>query len=341
MSNVVFRADASPAIGGGHIMRCLALADRLRQRGETIWFACRAQTFDTIPKLLNSGHNIIELPAHGDEQQRFVSALPKTEWLVVDHYALDATWMSAQRGWAQRILAIDDLANRPLDCDLLLDQTLARSDDDYRTHTPKQCSFLLGPEFALLRSEFAAARAECLAHRKDQKNGPLKVLVTMGATDPDNATELALEALDQISTSIEIVAVLGSAAPHLDSVGQRALKLRHPTQVLTDVTNMAALMCDADIAVGANGTSSWERCCLGLPTIAIELADNQHDIGVALSKAGAIHFLGRQQDINIDRLVQEFTQLISNPEQMTHMAQMAARVCDGQGATRVADRMLS
>lgn len=321
-------------------MRCLTLASALRDKGNDIWFACHAQTLDTIPILRDSNYNLIELPSSEHEHQHLRSSLPHIEWLVVDHYALDAAWMSKLRGWAGHILAIDDLANRPLDCDILLDQTLGREVDDYRPHTPSHCEFLLGPRYALLRPEFAAARAEHLAQRRYPTAGPTKVLVAMSATDPDNATEFVLEALDRVAKDIEVITVLGSAAPYLDAVRRRARTLSHSTKVLTDVSDMATLMVEADIAFGANGTSSWERCCLGLPSITIELADNQRKIGAALSEAGAIHFLGRLPELSADRLTQEFTQFISDPERMARMSRIAGQLCDGKGAVRVADRIL-
>jgi len=342
MPIVVFRADASPEIGGGHIMRCLALANILRDKGAEIWFACRTQTFDTLPILKNSKYNLMELPEHSSGHRELKDALPQVEWLIVDHYGLDANWITPLRGWAQHVMVIDDLADRSLDCDLLLDQTLGREDGDYRPLTPETCTYLLGPEFALLRPEFAALRSQCLTRRRTPtKQGPTKVLVALGATDPKNVTMTVLETLNSISTDIEITIVLGSGAPHLSAIRDTSISHRHPTSVLVDASDMATLMAHADIAIGASGTSSWERCCVGLPTIAIELADNQHEISRTLSEAGAITFLGRYETLHPDLLNQAVMNLISTPRHMEHMSMMAAEVCDGLGATRVAERILS
>lgn len=340
MTSVIFRADASPEIGGGHVMRCLALADTLREMGTEIWFACKAPTFDTLPKLKSSGHNLIELPVHGDGYRELRAALANVDWLVVDHYELDAEWITPLRDWTSKVMVIDDLADRPLDCDILLDQTLGREVGDYRQRTPDGCQYLLGSDFALLRPEFAKARPQCLAQRGHDKQKPLKVLVALSATDPQNVTETVLQTLDSITAEIKITTVLGSGAPHLDAVRQRARSLRHPTEVLVDVCDMANLMAHADLAIGASGVSSWERCCLGLPTIAIELADNQHFISAALSKSGAIMFLGHYQDLSIQRLHQAFTQLTSTSGQMHHMSNVAAQVCDGKGTLRTALKLL-
>ena len=322
-------------------MRCLTLANVLRDMGADTWFACNAQTFETLPLLKNAGHNLLELPAHGDGYRDLRANLPGAEWLVVDHYGLDAEWITPLRGWAQRVMVIDDLADRPLDCDLLLDQTLGREDGDYRPLTPATCTYLLGPDFALLRPEFAALRSESLIRRRDSDQGSTKVLVALGATDPKNVTKTVLETLNSISANIEIMVVLGSGAPHLSAIRDTSRTYSHPTSMLVDVSDVATLMAHADIAIGASGTSSWERCCLGLPTIAIELADNQHKISTALSRAGAITFLGRCEDLSQDLLTQAFIQLSSTPRQLQHMSMMAAQVCDGRGASRVAEHIFS
>ena len=338
--SIIMRCDASPEIGGGHVMRCLALANALHEMGAEIWFACKAPTFNTLPFLKSSGHNLLELSANDDGHKELRAALTNVDWLVVDHYGLGADWTTPLRSWAHKILVIDDLADRALDCDILLDQTLGRKEADYRPHTPDGCRYLLGPEYALLRPEFAAARSQCLAHRHHNKQGPQNIFVALGTTDPHNVTETVLQALDSIEIDIQITAVLGSGAPHLNIVREKASSHRHPVDIRVDVSKMADLMANADAAIGASGTSSWERCCLGLPTIAIELADNQHKISTALDKAGAIVFLGRYENLSQDRLKQAFMQLASNPKQLQRMSKSAAHICDGQGTLRTALELL-
>lgn len=338
---VIFRADASPDIGGGHVQRCLALANALRYEQANVWFACRPKTFDTLPRLRDSGHNFIELPATGDERAYLRAATPWADWLVIDHYGLDAEWMSPLRDWSRNVLVIDDLSNRPLDCDILLDQTYLRQAIDYQPLTPKHCQFLLGTDYALLRPEFAAARSKYLAKRQTPNKHKPIVLVAMGATDPENITVIVLNALDALALDFEFNIILGSAAPHLNAVYQCSRSLRHSCAVKVDVIDMVDLIGNADIAIGACGTSSWERCCLGLPTITIELADNQKLISTTLNKVGAVYSLGRHQELSTKELRRKFSQLISSPEKMLKMSNISAQICDGLGAKRVADRMLA
>ena len=338
--NIVFRADASLDVGGGHVMRCLTLADELRKHGAETWFACRPPSVETVPALAKSGHRLLRLPAQGDGHRNLRTAVTKADWLVVDHYNLDAGWAAPLRDWAGRILAIDDLANRALDCDLLLDQTYGRQEEDYRPWVPDGCEMILGCKFALLRPEFAALRPAALVRRRDRGPNVLKVLVTLGATDPNNVTLMVLNALDLVTSNIAVTVVMGANAPHLHAIREKTRSLRHPARLLVDVGDMAAHMAEADIAIGASGTSSWERCSLGLPTLAIEVANNQHKIIMALHDAGAIINLGRYEDLTPDQIHRAFSRLASDPGRMKRMSESAAQVCDGLGAARVIRQML-
>src|SRR5262249_18815445 len=158
------------SIGGGHIARCLALADELAERGHGCVFAVSAETAATMPSLAASGHDIEALSAGTTadlEPSLLAASWPQgCALLVVHHYGRDARFESACCPWAERILVIDDLADRPHDCDLLLDSTLGRAPADYASLCPKTCRMLLGPAYALLRPEFAAARSESLARRR-------------------------------------------------------------------------------------------------------------------------------------------------------------------------------
>jgi UDP-2,4-diacetamido-2,4,6-trideoxy-beta-L-altropyranose hydrolase len=190
------------------------------------------------------------------------------------------------RASCRRLLVIDDLADRPHDCDLLLDQNLGRRAEEYRELLPPGAQTLIGPHYALLRPEFAALRAESLARREHPHLRHL--LITMGGVDKDNATGAVLAALDDcnLPTDLRITVVLGPHAPWLAQVQARAAAMSRPTRVLAGVSNMARLMADADLAIGAAGSTSWERCCLGLPTILLVLAENQRLIAQSLAQAG-------------------------------------------------------
>lgn len=357
----VFRTDASTQIGTGHVMRCLTLADALKSRGAQCHFICREHPGNLIELIKNKEHTVTALPltlssrsspgadvphAHWlgvspqeDAAQTLVAmGHTTTDWLIVDHYALDACWERELKPCYHKLMVIDDLADRQHRCDLLLDQTLGRRMAEYTHWVPKDCTILCGTDYALLRPEFALWRPYSLKRRQIPQLG--NILVTMGGVDKDNVTGRVLDVLGQIPlpAKCKITVVMGTMAPGLNSVRQQAATLAHPTTVLTGVSNMARLMADSDLAIGAGGATSWERCCLGLPTIMMVLAENQRQVASSLELAGAattvasVNLLGAQ-------LPKILLTLAQSKEQLTAMSTAAAQVTNGQGVHAVIEHL--
>lgn len=363
--NVVFRVDASVEMGTGHMMRCLTLADALVQRGARCRFVCRPQVGDRADLVRRRGHQVHELPrlsartaqssqpnvglAHAAwlgitqeedavDCERVLEQAGAVDWLVVDHYGIDAQWERWARKRSRRLLVLDDLADRAHECDLLLDQNLGRERRDYEAHVGHGERLLLGPMYALLGPEFAQLR------RIRQSAGPRPalrhLLIAMGGVDHLDATGLALSALanSRLPTLEHITVILGAHAPSLQSVRQQADRMPWPTEVLVDVPNMGQHMLDADLCIGSAGVTAWERCCLGLPSLIVVLADNQRPGAVALAKAGAARLLGPWTAIT-DRLANELEAM--SPDQCKVMSQRAAAITDGLGCNRVLAAMES
>ncbi len=300
-------------------MRCLALADGLARAGWCCRFWVAPGTLETVPALARSDHEVVSESAPHQHVQL----------LVVDHYGLDAAFEAACRPWARHILAIDDLADRWHDCDMLLDQTLGRTVADYRELTPSHCIQLLGPQHALLRPDFARLRRESLARRHGNVE---RILVSLGGSDPRDMTGLALDALERAGFDAAVDVVLGSASPNCAAVASR-LQDRPRTRLHTDTSNMAQLMAAADIAVGAAGATSWERCTVGLPCAMVVTADNQRLIARALNDAGAAVLVGDWTDATATGLAAALRG-IADPRRLQAMAAAAAGVCDGIGVAR-------
>ncbi|WP_281915839.1 UDP-2,4-diacetamido-2,4,6-trideoxy-beta-L-altropyranose hydrolase [Caldimonas thermodepolymerans] len=356
MDKVVFRTDASLRIGTGHVMRCLTLADELRRHGMECHFICREHPGHLGGLVEQRGHKVHRLPPGlglgAGEHETWLGAsweadLEQTaavldaicpSWLVVDHYALDARWEGRLRAGC-KVLVIDDLADRPHDCDILLDQTLGRQPPAYEGLVPARCRLLTGSAYCLLRPEFAAARAQSLARRRARPE-VAHVLVTLGGVDQENVTEQVLQALDgsDLPEGTCVSVVMGRTAPWIGQVRRRAGQARHATRVLVDVQDMAGLMADSDVAVGAAGSTAWERCCLGLPTLMLVLADNQRAVAAALDSAGAAVALGAPAT-GLPRLA-GVLQRLRSPEVLLAMVDRASAVTDGQGAARVMQAML-
>jgi UDP-2,4-diacetamido-2,4,6-trideoxy-beta-L-altropyranose hydrolase len=323
LPEALFRVDAAPAIGGGHVMRCLALAGALGESGWTCRFLVGGGTVATVPALAQAGHAVYE----GEKCWRAAPGM--ADLLVVDHYRLDAGYEGGWRAGARRILAIDDLADRRHDCDLLLDPTAGRVAADYAGLVPPGCRLLLGPEYALLRPEFARRRGEALARRGA---GPVRrVLIAPGATDP---TDLATTLIDAAETlpGVAIDVAIGSAAPHLQRLRERAA--RSPRLHLqVDEPDMAGLMVAVDLCLGAAGGTSWERCCLGLPSLLVVIADNQELVARGLVAAGAVELATAEHPA---ALAAALRRLIEDGARRRVMSAAAAALCDGEGARRVA-----
>lgn len=355
---IAFRTDASIQIGTGHVMRCLTLAEELRRQGHECVFVCREHNGHLGHLICQKGFTL-HLLAKTDSQQKPDINEPqlahagwlgaswqkdaketsdllhdqRPDWLVVDHYALDARWERIVAWEVGQIMVIDDLADRAHECAVLLDQNLGRSVDDYTDLVPEYCDRFIGPDYALLRPEFLQFRLPSLKRRRDTELR--RILISMGGTDTPNTTTEVLKSLEVsgLPSSIQLDVIMGTTAPWLDEVQKVSQKSRFDIHVSTGVRNMAERMCLADLSIGAAGSTSWERCVLGLPSVLVCQAQNQYEILEALSDSGAVMKL----DLPFDNaeLVDVVNRFFQETNLLECMAEKAARVCDGMGVCRV------
>jgi len=341
----VFRADASPAIGGGHVVRCSALAAAAAARGWRVAFAAVKGSEEVVPTLaegpwerldLNDGTPLTE-PA-----QLAVRWPDGADWLVVDHYDRDAEFEAACRPWARRVVAIDDLANRPHAADVVINAAPGRTADHYSGLTGPKCAILTGPAYALLDQRFPSARTDVLASRSSGQ--PVRrVLISFGLADGKDFTSRALRAVARTLPGARVDIVLGLAAPHRDTVAKAMDQLPLNTTLHLGANDMAALMCDADLAIGAAGTTSWERCCLGLPSVAVVAADNQRPNAQALDAVGAATVInglvGAHDEHVVGAIAEAVAALAADADARQAQSAAAAALCDGRGCDRVLDVM--
>jgi len=332
----IFRFDASPEIGGGHAVRCATIARELNRRGWDCTLAVRAGTVELVEGLVGSETRWLELACgSGFEAEEIATRLSADcDLLVVDHYRRDAEFERACRDWARRILVLDDLADRPHDCDFLLDQTAGRQTADYEPLVPSGCRLLLGSPHALLDSRFAELRDASLRRRRERP-GLGRILVSIGLMDHNNLTGTVLGGLVQTGLDVRVDVVLGGRAPHLGAVRAAAARLGPKATVTADATDMPERLAEADLAIGAAGTTSWERCCLGVPGIVAVCADNQERIAEALSGAGAVDLLGRDVSIDPGAVAEAVLRLHGEQGRLAEMSASAAMLCDGRGVRRL------
>lgn len=358
--NICFRVDASVDIGTGHVMRCLALAEALKAAGQECYFICRVLQGNLVHHIEASGYKVYTLTedlnvdycggceqdlAHArwlgtsqqqdaDECSHILRAL-RPAWVVVDHYALDARWEGAAIPKGTKLLVVDDLADRSHVGDILVDQTHGRRHMEYGLLVPADCSLLLGAEYALLRPEFAQRREQ--GRKRRECVGVRKILVTLGGVDKDNVTALVMKALNLCERRFHVTIVAGGHNPHLESLRSLSEHAQYPNELKHQVDDMAALMVNADLCIGAAGATSWERCVVGLPTINLILAANQELIAKNLECAGASVNFGTMSDKRLESLARIIEEISDNPDQYKRMAESAFSVCDGLGAERVAN----
>lgn len=356
--HIAFRTDASLHIGTGHVMRCLTLAHTLRERGAICRFISRLHSGNLNERIRQQGFEVIDLPCRSepvsnadsystwlgasqeDDAADTLAALSEqTDWIIVDHYAIDAGWESRVRKSCIRLMVIDDLANRKHDCDLLLDQNLGRLPADYAALAPSACTLLTGPMHALLRFEFVAARAQRL---NNKPASPVRqLLICMGGVDLNNVTMRVLKALKDVALpeACRIIIVMGQHAPGLQSVRETAATLAWPTEIIVDADNMATLMSGSDLAIGAAGGSAWERCCVGLPSIVLTLAENQIAGAIALDAAGCAKWVKEwtPDGKEIKRAIEAWLE----PEALQCALEACLNTTDGEGAARIASIIYS
>jgi UDP-2,4-diacetamido-2,4,6-trideoxy-beta-L-altropyranose hydrolase len=338
----VFRCDASPELGGGHVARCLVLADSLARRGWTCLFATRKDARQILPSLAASAHGVRVLDGELDEVDE-AAALgadlgTRCALLVVDHYGRDLRFEKAARRWADRIAVIDDLESRGHDADVLVDPTPGRGSAAYEGLVPARCRLLLGPMFAPLRAEFAARRDSSLARRR-ARPGLRRVFVGFGATDSRNMTAGVVTKIGEAMPDLAINAVMGGGAPHLADVRAAAAAMAPRARVHVEPESVADLMAAADIGIGAAGMMSWERCCLGLPSLVAVAAENQRGNAAGLVSVGAAIVVGDERGLDPRAMTEALRGLANDPARLARMAEAAAALCDGRGAERVVEAL--
>ena len=348
---ILLAPAAGDGVGGGHVMRSLALAQALTAQGARCAFAVNA-----------AGRSILE--TFSDTAWPIEPIETGADVLVIDNYAIGADQERALKSHAAMLAVIDDLADRPHLADLLVDPGDGRTPADYMGLVPNGATLLMGPAYALLRSKFAERRVE----RRTTQNAEIgRVFVSFGLSDVDGVTGRAVAALRPLAPSAVFDIALPSTAASLAML--RTLAASDPgVKLHVDATDVDRLLLDADVAIGAGGASTWERCCLGVPSIAVSVAENQRPLIERLSASGVVLGLtltpnipakaGTQSgpdqavggagsppsrghsDIFEVQLGQAFLRL-PDPTVRAEFAAKSLAACDGQGAGRVAEAILA
>jgi UDP-2,4-diacetamido-2,4,6-trideoxy-beta-L-altropyranose hydrolase len=356
---IVFRTDASSVIGHGHVMRCLTLAKALSERGLKSTFVCKEHVGNLCDLIEQCGFNVIRLPLaetdspvekalHSlwlgssviEDAESTRTAIDhagiQPRWLIVDHYELDFQWETILRPMVRRLMVIDDLADRLHLCDVLLDQNFFLNlKQRYSGKTPLECTMLLGPQFALLQPTYAELHAQATP-----KGSVHRIFMFFGGADTENLTGRSISAFQRLKRSdihLDVVMIGGDASYETT---QKQVAEHSNISLHGALPSLALLMHQADVAIGAGGATTWERLCLGLPSLVISLAENQEEVSMDLAARGLIRYLGDKRKVSEDDIYQSLLILIDYPS-LEEWSLQCFNICDGKGAYRVADYLQS
>lgn len=354
---IVFRVDSSVEIGSGHLMRCLTLADELKNQGNQVAFICRDFEGNLSSLLLAKRHNVFLLPRPSGNQNydksgpyaswlgvtrendaletlNIIKRLGSIDYLVVDHYALDIDWEKRVRKSVKRILVIDDLADRAHDCDCLLDQSYFDDmDSRYQGLVPYHCRQLLGYDYVLLRPEFRELRTR----NKKRSERVNRLLVFFGGSDPGNDTYKVVQAITSLNKpDIEVDVVVGQSNPFQGQIIDLCSRYEN-INFYCQISNFAELMEAADLSIGGGGFTAYERCCLGLPSIVVPIIESQIRPMKGLADKEAIDLMTGER--TIEGYINKICQYINGEKALQHRSEIGKTLFDGWGVQRVINEM--
>lgn len=355
----LFRVDASIDIGSGHVMRCITLAKKLMSNGIECLFVSREHTGNLFTTIIDSNIQLASLLACNNENNSHSKLLAHGFWLgcsiqqdadesakiiekykpdiiIIDHYAIDEEWEEKIRKiFYGLMIVIDDLHDRRHNCDILIDQNISSNNENYEPLVNPNCVLLVGAKYAIIRNEFLQQANQARNRRLEFKN-IRQVLVTMGGVDQYNYTEKFLGFLARmiLPPHCEIVIVVGKQFPHLESLETKVKQCNIRAKIIINAQNMAEIMATSDLAIGAIGGTTWERCTLCLPTINVSIAENQLKIAETLQKIGMIVLRGNETTFN--DFSDAWYKLTNN---YISQVNIASNICDGQGVEHIFNKI--
>ena len=333
--NLLFRTDGSLTMGTGHVMRCIALAQALEDAGGRAVFALADSTAGIQARLAEESCEELAVAgvagSEDDAAQTIALAREKqVDWIVVDGYQFGEDYQRALKAAGCKVLFLDDYGHAShYWAEVVLNQNAQASASLYSARE-SSTRLSLGPDYCLLRREFAAWRG----WKREIAPTGSKVLVTMGGSDPDNCTATVIEALCSQS-GVDVTVIAGGSNPYFESLQRLTAQSGGRFRLLRSVTNMPELMAWADIAVSGAGSTCWEMCLLQLPMVLIDLADNQKPIARALEQLGAAIHLGSSGDVTTSEIAKRVASLLASESERTALSRTCGKLVDGRGAERV------
>lgn len=351
--NLFIRVDAGVQIGDGHFLRCLTLVNGLKINFRQVIFITNQLPKHFFEKIKRENFKICKIDGYSHIQEERLGKKLKTQlinkdliqtkkiigkyknstnWLIIDHYGIDYDWENKIHENVEKIIVIDDLANRKHDCDILIDQNFyEKMEKRYSKLIPSFCKQFLGPKFTLLRPEFLKTRKNL-----KRKNKLKRILISFGGSDPSNETTKVLLAINDLEKKYKIDVIVGTNNSNKKQIMKLCSKIPF-CNFYEQVENISKYMKKADLAVGAGGSTTWERCCLGLPTIVTSVSEDQKKTAQDLGKIGCVINLGdAEKSTQLDYLkaINEI-----NLKKLNKISKKCLVLVDGKGIKRIVDNI--
>ena len=333
---IAFRVDASPDIGIGHLMRCLALSEELLRRGHECFFLLKVVHPEVLERIKKFGCTSYLLPRTASLQQDLDSVIEyvfhqSIDWVVTDHYMIDASYVKEVKHQGFHVLSIDDNARIHYYSDIVVNQNIGA--EKLAFSAEPYTALLLGPSYVMLRDE--------LLRRGEKKHSlsARNLLITLGGTDPDNFLLSVLQSLEDVAKDIDISAVIGPFNPHGAALQafQKTTTMR--LRLVQSPPNMAELYLQADLAISAAGSSCYELAYFGIPNLMISVAANQLSIAHEMDKQRIGIYLGEKHDLQQESLKDKVNEFLRNQSLRDHLSENGQKLVDGKGKERIVNRM--
>jgi UDP-2,4-diacetamido-2,4,6-trideoxy-beta-L-altropyranose hydrolase len=336
---MLIRVDASPQIGSGHVMRCLALAQIWRASGGKAKFLMSDSTKAIDDRLKAAGLPPARLTVQrgtlADARETIACARQHdTEWIVSDGYAFTSDYQRTIKDGGAQLLSIDDGTVPNHFCaDFVLNQNVY-ADECLYPHHDASTQLLCGPSYALLREEFYTS----VRRQRETPDVAHKLLVTLGGSDPINATQKVIEALDRnAGNGLKVIVLIGGSNRNESDIRHAAKHGNLQLQLIRDASNMPELMGWADVAISGAGTTTLELAYMGVPSLLIVVAENQRRVADAMQAEGAAINLGDALALPASCLAVELNRLVASKSRRSEMTKRAQMLVDGRGARRTCE----
>lgn len=337
---LLIRTDGSSQIGTGHVMRCLTLAQAWHQTGGTVRFV-GSDIPNGLRDRIDAWSQAIDFldssPGSQEDAARTAAIAVEhdVEWIVVDGPHFDADYLTELTSGDSRVLLIDDMGERShYDADLVLNQNL-HADPEMYTNRDPETELLLGPDYVLFRNEFLKWKD----WSPDHTQAPETLLITLGGSDPDNATKTVIESLNHVTTELKTLVIIGAANDSYPDLVDLAEDINHPIRFEQNISNMASQMARADLAVSSGGTTCWELAYMGVPTIVGTLAPIEEQLVAGLKDFDLFSHIGDFKSATGPEIANLITHMINHSKYRTEMSLLGQKIIDGQGRQRTIKKM--